>query len=54
MSLALHSYLVGLPYRLRHLLRALRHIAARRDEICFTTTGAIARHAAALPAGLVP
>jgi hypothetical protein len=30
MGIALHPYLVGQPYRLRHLRRALAHIAARR------------------------
>ena len=27
MGIALHPYLVGQPYRLRHLRRALEHIA---------------------------
>ena len=54
MGVALHAYLVGQPHRLRHLKRALRHIASHRDAIWLTTPGAIARHAAALPAGVVP
>lgn len=54
MGVALHPYLVGQPYRLRHLRRALAHIAERRDEIWFTTAGAVAEHAAALPEGVVP
>lgn len=43
MGIALHPYLVGQPHRLRHLRRALRHIAQRRDagEIWMTTPGAI-------------
>lgn len=41
MGIALHPYLVGQPYRLRHLRRALSHIAAHRDEIWLTQTGAI-------------
>ena len=43
MGVALHPYLVGQPYRLRHLRRALQHLAAARDrgEIWFTTPGAI-------------
>lgn len=46
MGIALHPYLVGQPYRLRHLRRALAHIAAARDrgEIWFTTPGAICQH----------
>ncbi|HET9702064.1 MAG TPA: polysaccharide deacetylase family protein, partial [Burkholderiales bacterium] len=40
MGIALHPYLVGQPYRLRHLRRALKHIAkAKRAWI--TTPGAI-------------
>jgi peptidoglycan/xylan/chitin deacetylase (PgdA/CDA1 family) len=44
MGIALHPYIVGQPYRLRHLRRALAHIAASRDDIWLTTPGAIARH----------
>lgn len=40
MGIALHPYIVGQPYRLRHLRRALRHIVAH-DEIWFTTPGQI-------------
>jgi len=54
MGIALHPYLVGQPYRLRHLRRALQHVAAHRDGVWITTAGAIAAHAAALPAGMVP
>ena len=50
MGIALHPYLVGQPYRLRHLRRALQHIAAHRNnggsgDVWLTTPGAIA-HAA--------
>ncbi len=54
MGVALHAYLVGQPHRLRHLKRALRHIAARREAIWLTTPGAIARHCEFLPAGTIP
>jgi len=54
MGVALHPYIVGQPYRLRQLRRALAHIAARRGEVWITTAGAIAAHAAALPPGAVP
>ncbi len=52
MGIALHPYLVGQPYRLRHLRRALQHLAAARDrgEVWFTTPGAIADHMATLAA----
>ena len=54
MGVALHAYLVGQPHRLRHLKRALRHITRQRGQLWLTTPGAIARHCAALPAGIVP
>ncbi len=46
MGIALHPYIIGQPYRLRHLRRALQHIAAVRDqdEIWMTTPGAIFDH----------
>ena len=54
MGIALHAYLVGQPYRFRHLRRALEHIAAHRDRIWLTTPGAIARHVTqTLPPGIV-
>jgi allantoinase len=50
MGIALHPYIVGQPYRLRHLRRALQHVAAARDQgkVWMTTPGAICRHAAQL------
>jgi peptidoglycan/xylan/chitin deacetylase (PgdA/CDA1 family) len=47
MGIALHPYIVGQPYRLRHLRRALRHIVghakiAAPGEVWLTTPGAIA------------
>jgi allantoinase len=54
MGVALHAYLAGQPHRLRHLKRALRHIAKHRDRIWLTTPGAIARHCVGLPPGIVP
>jgi allantoinase len=40
MGIALHPYLVGQPYRLRHLRRALQHIANAKG-VWFTTPGKI-------------
>ena len=48
MGIALHTYIVGQPFRLRHLRRALDHIAGHRDNVWITTAGSIARHVAAL------
>ncbi|MFA8385669.1 MAG: polysaccharide deacetylase family protein [Pelagibaca sp.] len=44
MGIALHPYLVGQPYRLRHLRRALTHICAYRDDIWLTRSGDIHDH----------
>ena len=41
MGIALHPYIVGQPYRLRHLRRALQHLCKHRGEVWFTTPGAI-------------
>ena len=46
MGIALHPYIVGQPYRLRHLRRALRHIVSHATitapgEVWITTPGAI-------------
>ena len=55
MGIALHPYIVGQPHRCKHLKRALAHIAAKADsQVWFTTSGEIAKHAAALPPGTVP
>lgn len=54
MGIALHAYLVGQPYRLRHLKRALHHMVQKRDAIWLTTPGTIAHHVLTLPEGSVP
>jgi allantoinase len=55
MGIALHPYIVGWPHRFKHLARSLRHLTRAADErVWFTTAGAIADHAAALPDGTVP
>ena len=52
MGIALHPYIVGQPYRLRHLRRALQHIAKLRDEerVWVCKPGQIFDHVSALPA----
>jgi hypothetical protein len=46
MGIALHPYLVGQPYRLRHLRRALERVAAARDggAVWVTQPEAIVAH----------
>jgi hypothetical protein len=51
MGIALHSYIVGQPFRLRHLRRALKHIAAKPESVWLATAGAIGAHFAAVDTG---
>jgi allantoinase len=48
MGVALHAMIAGQPHRIRHLRRALAHIAAQRDKCWLTTAGAIVQSAARL------
>ena len=43
MGIALHPYIVGQPFRLRHLRRALAHFASHRDRAWITRAGDIAK-----------
>jgi allantoinase len=47
MGIALHAMIAGQPFRLRHLRRALAHIAKRRADCWLTTAGQIAQASAA-------
>ncbi len=45
MGIALHPYIVGQPFRLKHLRRALTHIVNNmKDKVWFTTAGEIAEY----------
>jgi allantoinase len=50
MGIALHPYIVGQPYRLRHLRRALEHVARVRElgTVWITTPGAIYEYVSTL------
>ena len=56
-GIALHAYIVGQPFRLRHLRRALTHIAQdaaqHGDIVWLAHPGQIAQHIASLPEGTV-
>jgi hypothetical protein len=52
--ISLHTFIVGQPFRLRQLRRALQHIVAHREQIWLTRPGEICRHIESLPAGVVP
>jgi allantoinase len=53
-SVALHPFIIGQPFRLRALRRAVRHIIEHRDALWITTPGEIARYCEGLPKGTVP
>jgi len=49
MSVVVHSFISGRPFRLKPFTRALDHIAAHRNQIWLTRPGDIAAHIAARP-----
>ncbi|MBL8793340.1 MAG: polysaccharide deacetylase family protein [Planctomycetia bacterium] len=53
-GIALHACIVGQPFRLRQLRRALAHIGQQRDAIWLTRPGDVAAHIESLPPGIVP
>jgi len=48
-AVSLHSFIVGQPFRLKHLRRALQHILQHRDDIWVTLPNKIAAHYQSLP-----
>ncbi|HXF34790.1 MAG TPA: polysaccharide deacetylase family protein [Candidatus Acidoferrales bacterium] len=54
-GISLHTFVVGQPFRLAHLRRALTDVQAHPDfgRVWVTTPGAIARYAAQLPSGVI-
>ncbi len=49
MSVILHSFIAGQPFRLRAVRRALAHVVARSDELWLTTPGQVAEFIHAHP-----
>ena len=49
--ISLHSFIVGQPFRQKHLKRALDYICKRRDEIWITTPNEISQIYRKLPDG---
>jgi allantoinase len=52
--ISLHPFVVGRPYRLRELRRALEHVVRHRDRIWLARPGEICAHVERLPRGVVP
>ncbi len=53
-SIVLHPFIVGQPFRLRALRRALAHVVAHRGDVWLARPGELARYVEALPTGIVP
>ena len=56
MTLSLHPFVMGQPYRMPSLRKALTHCVkhAKRDRVWWTTPGAIADFCYSLPPGTIP
>lgn len=54
MSIVLHSFILGQPYRLRQFRRVIEHIMRKRDQVWLATPGQICSHIESLPSGVVP
>ncbi|NNE89067.1 MAG: polysaccharide deacetylase family protein [Silicimonas sp.] len=53
-NIVVHPFVIGQPFRLRALRRALDHVLQHRDDLWLTTPGGVADHIASLPKGTVP
>ena len=52
--ISLHPFVIGRPYRIRRLRRALQHILGHGDRVWLTRPRDICAHVESLPAGVVP
>lgn len=50
--ISLHSFIMGQPFRLARLRKALQHIMSHKDEVWITLPGEVAEHYRSLPADL--
>ncbi len=53
-TVILHPFIIGHPYRLRALRRALDHVLNHREELWVTTVGGVNDHIRQLPEGTLP
>jgi len=56
MAISLHPFVMGQPFRMPALRRALTHCVehAKRDRVWWTTPGAVADFCYGLPPGIIP
>jgi len=52
--ISLHPFVIGRPYRIRRLRRALQHILGHGERVWLTRPRDICAHVESLPAGIVP
>ena len=52
--ISLHPFVMGRPYRIRSLRRALEHVVRHRDRVWLTRPRDICAHVEQLPRGVVP
>jgi allantoinase len=43
-GVTIHTFIIGQPFRIRHLRRAIEHLSRFKDQVWFTTAGEIAGH----------
>ena len=53
-TVSLHPFVIGQPFRMQVLRRALDYVLQKRDQLWITVPGEIARFCAGLPPGTVP
>jgi allantoinase len=53
-GISVHPFIIGQPFRMQGLRRALDHVLARRDQLWITVPGEIARFCEGLRPGIVP
>ena len=53
-GISCHPFVVGQPFRMQVLRRALDHVLGQRDKLWIARPGEIARYCAGLPAGILP
>jgi peptidoglycan/xylan/chitin deacetylase (PgdA/CDA1 family) len=47
-GITIHTFIVGQPFRIKQFRRVLEHMLGHRDDVWFTTAGAIAEHYASV------
>ena len=54
MSVVLHSFILGVPHRLRRFRKVIEHIVGQRSRVWLARPGEIYRYVETLPPGTLP